>query len=200
MLLGTPLAHATPVVYTVDPMHTYPSFEAPHLQGISFWRGKFDHTTGKVILDREHKTGHLQIDIDMSSVDFGLDIMNQRAKSAELLDVARYPTAHYESDSFTFKGDTPVTVNGRLTLLGVTKPVPLTIRSFKCIQHPFLNRTVCGADAYAEFNRGDFGMTHYIEYGPKVRLAIQVEALEGEAPPAPPPGPKPSMTSAPSGN
>ena len=42
--------------YTLDPDHTFPSFEADHM-GISFWRGKFNHSTGNVTLDREKKTG-----------------------------------------------------------------------------------------------------------------------------------------------
>jgi len=38
--------------YTIDPNHTYPSFEAPHIGGISFWRGKFDRSSGTITLDR----------------------------------------------------------------------------------------------------------------------------------------------------
>jgi polyisoprenoid-binding protein YceI len=45
-------------VYTVEPVHTYPSFRAAH-QGISFWMGKFNKTSGKIWLDREHSTGRM---------------------------------------------------------------------------------------------------------------------------------------------
>ena len=49
---ATAAAQAAPVTYNIDPMHTYPSFEADHM-GISTWRGKFDRTTGFVTMDRE---------------------------------------------------------------------------------------------------------------------------------------------------
>lgn len=173
---------AAPQVYTIEPMHTYPSFKASHM-GISFWRGKFDHTSGKIVLDRERGTGRIDVSIDPRSADFGLDALNQVAKGPQLFDVARYPTAKYESDSITFRNGVPVAANGRLTLHGVTRPVPLTIRSFKCIINPFFKRQVCGADVTAKFDRTKFGMTQYAE-DPWVYLYIQVEAVQGESVPA----------------
>ena len=55
--------------YTIDPSHTYPSFEADHM-GISVWRGKFEKTSGTVVLDRAAKTGSLEIVIDTNSVSY----------------------------------------------------------------------------------------------------------------------------------
>jgi len=148
--------------------------------GVSFWRGKFDRSSGTIVLDREHGTGRVDVTIDPSSVDFGLAALNQVAKGPQLFDVARYPTAKYESDSITFRNGVPVAVNGRLTLHGVTKPVPLTIRSFKCILNPFFKREVCGADVAAKLDRTAFGMTQYVEGDPWVYLYIQVEAVKGK--------------------
>jgi polyisoprenoid-binding protein YceI len=54
----TAQAMAAAEVYTVEPVHTYPSFRAAH-QGISFWMGKFNKTSGKIWLDREHSTGRM---------------------------------------------------------------------------------------------------------------------------------------------
>lgn len=185
------LARAAPQTYTVDPAHTYPSFEAPHIQGLSLWRGKFNRSSGKITLDRENKTGTVAITVDTTSVDFGMDLMNERALGADYFNVAKYPTAVYRSDAITFKGDMPAEVPGQLTLLGVTKPLTLQIKAFKFIQHPMLKREVCGADAYVEFNRGDFGMTKNLDYGPMVTLRIAIEAAQGDAPVGPPPGFKP---------
>ena len=77
---------------------------------------------------------------------------------------------------------TPATVSGNLTLHGVTKPVTLTIDSFKCIQHPMLKKQVCGADAVGTFNRADFGVNYAQKLGFKqeVALRIQVEAVKAE--------------------
>jgi polyisoprenoid-binding protein YceI len=163
--------------YTVDPNHTYPSFKAPH-KGISFWRGKFNKTSGTVTLDRAAKTGTVDIAIDPSSIDFGHDKMNEHAMSDEFFDVAKYPTITY-SGKIAFAGDAPQKVDGNLTLHGVTRPVTLQFGSFKCIQHPVLKREVCGADVSAAFNRADFGMTKSAEGdGGLVEIQIQVEALK----------------------
>ncbi len=164
--------------YTIEPGHTYPSFEADHM-GISVLRGKFTKTSGSIVLDRVAKTGSLDITIDANSLDFGHEKLNIHAKNADMFDVAKFPTATYKSKSINFKGDVPVSVNGELTLHGVTKPVTLAINKFKCIQHPMLKREVCGADASAEFSRADFGISYGLpRFAPEVKLAIQVEAIK----------------------
>ncbi|HKY92395.1 MAG TPA: YceI family protein [Nevskiaceae bacterium] len=163
--------------YTIDPGHTYPSFKAPH-KGISFWRGKFNTSSGKVTLDRAAKTGTVDIAIDASSLDFGHEKMNEHARSEDFFDVAKYPTITY-AGTIVFEGDAPAAVDGKLTLHGVTRPVQLKIESFKCILHPMLKREVCGADASGTFNRADFGMTKAAEgEGGHVELGIQVEAVK----------------------
>ena len=167
--------------YTIDPNHTYPSFKAPHTAGISFWRGKFDRSSGFVTLDRVTKTGSMEITIDTASIDFGLDKMNTHAKSDEFFDVEKFPTAVYKGTRIDFEGDTPVAVRGTLTLHGVTRPVDLKIGSFKCILHPVLKRELCGADASAEIDRTDFGMGRGIPDAVptgKVEIEIQVEAIK----------------------
>jgi len=174
-------ANAAVEHYTIDPNHTYPSFEAPHIAGISLWRGKFDRSSGTVTLDRAARTGTINITIDTSSIDFGHEKMNNHAKSADMFDVEKFPSATYEGSSIEFSGDTPVAVHGKLTLHGVTRPVDLKIASFKCIMHPMLKREVCGADASTEIDRTEFGIGYGIPQSipdGKVRLAIQVEALK----------------------
>ncbi len=164
--------------YTIDPEHTYPSFEADHM-GISVWRGKFTKTRGTVTLDRAAKTGSMQITIDAASVDFGHVKMNEHARGKSFFNVEEFPTATYKGTAIKFEGDVPVAVEGELTLLGVTQPVALKINKFKCIPHPFYKREVCGADATAEFKRTDFGMGYGVPKfaAPEVRLSIQVEAV-----------------------
>ena len=88
-------ASAAPVAYTIEPSHTYPSFEAPHM-GISWWRGKFNKTSGSVSLDNAAKTGSVDISIDASSIDFGHDKMNEHAKADDFFNVAKYPTITYK--------------------------------------------------------------------------------------------------------
>ena len=166
--------------YNIEPNHTYPSFEADHL-GISVWRGKFTKTSGTVKLDRAAKTGTLDISIDASSIDFGHVKMNEHAKSKDMFNTEQFPTITYKGKSMKFDGDKPVSVEGELTMLGVTRPVNLTIGKFKCIEHPMFKREVCGADATAEFKRTDFGLNYGTpRFAPEVKLAIQVEALKAD--------------------
>lgn len=170
------VAPAGPLTYDIDPMHTYPSFEADH-RGISFWRGKFKQTSGKVVLDRSAKTGTLDITVNIASIDFGLDKMNAHALTAEMFDVAKYPTATYMGKFSKFNGDEPIEVQGELTLHGVTKPLTLTINRFVCKPALGPGNEVCGGDASASFDRGDFGINYGLPMTSSlVRLAIQVEA------------------------
>ncbi len=166
--------------YNIDPSHTYPSFEADHM-GISFWRGKFTKTSGVITLDRVAKTGTVDVTIDASSIDFGHPKMSEHAKSPDMFNVQKFPAITYKSTAIKFSGDTPVAVEGEMTMLGVTKPLTLLINKFKCIQHPMYKREVCGADASAEFKRSDFGLNIGLpRMMPEVKLSIQVEALKAE--------------------
>ncbi len=130
--------------------------------------------------DAVAKTGSVDVVIDAASVDFAHDKLNEHVSSAEILDVAKYPTAEYKGKFTEFAGDSPKTAVGELTLHGVTKPVTLTINSFKCFEHPMIKKQVCGADAVGTFNRADFGVNYGQQYGFKqdVLLRIQVEAVK----------------------
>src|SRR5215472_6117770 len=159
---------AAPVTYDVDPGHTYPSFEADHMGGLSVWRGKLEKTSGTV-----------DITVDTSSIDFGHEKLNEHAKSKDLFDVASYPTATYKGTLAKFVNGAPTEVDGQFTLHGVTKPLTLKIDQFLCKPNPMTKKEVCGADAKATFNRKDYGIPFGEAYGFKmdVKLAIQVEAV-----------------------
>jgi polyisoprenoid-binding protein YceI len=179
-MLAMPLAAAAaPVTYKIDPDHTFPSLEFAHM-GISIWRGKFDRTSGTVVLDREKKTGTVDLVIDPASVNFGLKSMYAHATGEDWFDVAKYPTATYKG-SIRFTGDKPSAVDGTLVFRGITTPLLLTINQFGCVPHPMLKKEQCGADASGEVNWSQFGMKHS-EYGKgdagRVTLRIQVEALK----------------------
>ena len=175
---ATASSMAASTTYNLDPTHTFPSFEADHM-GLSVWRGKFNKSEGTVTLDRAKKTGTLDITVHIDSIDFGHDKMNEHAKSPDIFDAAKYPTATFKSKSITFTGDVPTSAQGELTLHGVTKPLTLTINKFKCIDHPMLKREVCGADVTGTFQRSDFGINYALpKFSPEVKLAIQVEAVK----------------------
>ncbi len=172
-------AVAAPVTYEIDPSHTYPSFEADHM-GLSTWRGKFNRSSGTIVLDKAQRSGLVDVRVDIDSVDYGMDEMNEHARGASILDASRFPQAAYKGRLEGFKNGLPSLVVGDLTLHGVTRPLELQIRSFKCMPHPMKKREVCGADALATFDRSQFGIDAGRQYGfdMKVTLRIQVEALQ----------------------
>jgi polyisoprenoid-binding protein YceI len=173
---------AAPVTYNVDPQHTYPAFEADHMGGLSIWRGKVDSTSGKVVLDRAAKTGTVDVTMDMKSIDFGMAKMNEHAVSAEIFDVAKFPTATFSGKLAAFNGENPGEVQGNLTMHGVTKPVTLKINSFMCKPNPMSKKETCGADASAMINREDFGVSYGKSFGFKmdVKLLITIEAIKAD--------------------
>jgi polyisoprenoid-binding protein YceI len=172
---------AAPAQYTVDPEHTYPSFEASHM-GISIWRGKFDRTKGTATLDEAAGSGAIDIRVDLKSVDFGHAKLNEFMVGPQFFDTAQFPEAHYRGTLAGFVNGVPTRVDGTLTLHGVTKPLTLTVNLFKCVPHPMLKRQLCGADAIATFQRDQFGLDAGKSYGfsMDVTLRIQVEALKND--------------------
>ena len=173
------VALAKPATYRCDPAHTYPSFAADHLGGMSVWRGKFTQSTCSIVLDDQARTGTVNVTVDTSSIDFGMPKLNEHARTADFFDVAKYPTATYEGRLAGFVNGKPTRIVGDFTLHGVTHPLTLTIRSFECREIPMMHQYRCGADAEAEFQRDRYGIDWGKAFGFQmwVRLQIQVEAV-----------------------
>lgn len=173
------LVTAAPMLYKIDPDHTHPVFEADHFNGLSVWRGLFSKVTGEITLDKAAHTGSVDVSVDPTSVETGVDQLNKIIAGPQLLDAAKYPVVHYTGKLSDFIQGKPTEVIGTLTLHGITRPLTLKILSFKCVPHPLLKRDWCGADALAQFNRDDFGIDAGKQYGFRMAttLRIQVEAI-----------------------
>jgi polyisoprenoid-binding protein YceI len=169
-------AFAAPVTYTLDPAHTYPSFAADHFGGLSVWRGKFNSTSGKVVYDKDAKSGSLDVTVDINSINFGMPKLDEHAKSAEIFDAAKYPTAIFSGKFTKFNGSAPAEAQGTLTMHGVTKPVTLKVDSFKCIQSPLTKKEVCGVEVSSTINRADFGVNYGDKYGFNQEVKLQIQA------------------------
>ncbi len=169
---------AAPVTYEIDAAHTYPSFEADHSGGVSLWRGKINSSAGKITLDKEAGAGTVEVTMDMKTIDFGHQGLNDHAQTPDIFDTAQFPTATYTGRLANFRNGAPTTIEGNLTMHGVTKPVTLTVNSFKCAPHRS-GREVCGADAQATIDRSEWGVNFGQNFGfdMKVTLRISVEAL-----------------------
>ena len=171
-------ALAAPETYVVDGNHTFPRFSYNHL-GYSIQMSRFDKATGTVTLDKAAKTAAVDIVIDTKSVNTGSATFNEHIQGEDFLDTAKHPTATFKSTKVNFDGDKPASIEGNLTLKGVTKPVTLTVTDFKAAPHPMLKKDAIGANATTKVKRTDFNMGKNAPYvGDEVTIDIAIEAVK----------------------
>jgi polyisoprenoid-binding protein YceI len=171
-------AAAAPESFVIDNAHTFPRFSYNHL-GYSTQLSRFDKTSGKIVFDPAAKSGSVDVVIDTRSVDTGFALFNEHIQGEDYLDTAKYPTATFKSTAVHFDGDKPVSVDGNLTLKGVTRPVTLTVTSFQHMPHPMLKRDAIGANASVTVKRSDFNAGKNAPYvGDDVTITIAVEAIQ----------------------
>src|ERR1700759_5444554 len=168
-------ALAAPITYKTDANHTFVRFAYEHM-GFSTQESRFNKVTGEVTFDPVAHSGSVDISIDTKSVDTGSDLFNQHIQAADFLDTTNFGTATFKSTAVKFDGDKPVSVEGNLTLKGVTKPVTLAITSFKSGQN-MMKKDAIGADASTKISRTAFNMSKYAPMvGDEVTLSIAIEA------------------------
>jgi polyisoprenoid-binding protein YceI len=171
-------AFAAPETFVIDGSHTLPRFSYNHLC-YSKQLSRFNKTTGTIVLDQQAKTGSVDVVNDMKSVDTGKDLFNGHIQGEDFFDTAKYPTATFKSTKVNFDGDKPVTVDGNLTIKGITKPVTLTLSSFQLMVHPMFKKDAIGANASVVVKRTDFNAGKYAPYvGDDVTIDIPVEAIK----------------------
>lgn len=171
-------AAAAPETYIIDTTHTAPRFEYSHF-GYSNQVSRFDNTSGKIVLDRVAKTGSVDVVIDAKSVNTGYATFNGHIQGEDFFDTAKFPTITYKSTKLNFAGDKLASVDGNLTIKGITKPVTLTVTSFQCMPHPMLKKDACGANAVAKIKRSEFNAGKYAPYvGDDVTLTFAVESVK----------------------
>lgn len=169
---------AAPETYVIDNSHTYPRFSYSHF-GFSTQLSRFDKTNGTITLDNVAKTGSVNVTIDTTSVATGSTLFNEHIQGVDFLDTAHYPTANFTSTKVNFNGDKIVSVDGNITLKGITKQITLTVNNSKCAVHPMLQKEACGADLSGVLKRTDFNMGKYApNVGDEVTLSLAVEAVK----------------------
>jgi polyisoprenoid-binding protein YceI len=170
-------ASAQAVTYSVEPTHTFVTWEAKHF-GTSTSRGRFDKKDGSITIDRTAKTGRAEITIQTASMNTGVAPFDKHLTSKDFFNSEQFPTAVFKGEKFTFEGDKVTAVEGTLTMLGKTNPVTLKASGFNCYQNPFFKREVCGGDFETTIKRSLYGMTYGLPGIPDdIRLLIQIEAV-----------------------
>ncbi|HKW79640.1 MAG TPA: YceI family protein [Casimicrobiaceae bacterium] len=179
LLLATAsgVAAAAEETYVTDPAHSEPSYEIRHTL-FSTQRGEFTKSTASIVLDREAKTGSIDVTIDTTSIRSHDPRLDNILKGEDYFNVAKYPTMTFKSSSLHFDGDRLVAADGELTMIGVSRPVSLKVANFVCGDNPFNKKPMCGAEVTATIKRSEWGMKTGVgrSSGDEVRILIPVEA------------------------
>jgi polyisoprenoid-binding protein YceI len=171
-------ALAAPETFVIDGNPTFPRFEYSHF-GYSTQQSRFNKTAGTIVIDRAGKSGSVNVTIDTKSVDTGSELFNEHIQGEDFFDTAKHPNITFKSTGVSFDGDKLASVDGNLTIKGITKPVKLEVTSFKCMDHPLAKKEACGANAVTTIKRSEFGAGKFAPYvGDDVKLVIAVEAIK----------------------
>ena len=184
LMIAAPLA-ASADTWQIDPVHTTVEFTVRHMM-ISNVRGLFTKVAGTITAkDSDPASVKVEATIDTSSIDTRSTDRDADLKSANFLDVAKYPTMTFKSKKIEPAGTGRWKMVGDLTLHGVTKEVTLDVEGPTApIKDPYGN-TRAGASATTKINRKDFGLTwsKALEaggavVGDEVTVSIDVEAVK----------------------
>lgn len=168
-LLVLPAAAAAQVEnYTIDPYHTIPHFSLEY-HGFGTFLGRFDKTGGKFSVDRGAKKGALEFTIETASLTTGDNDRGSRPRSrdehlrsVDFFNVAEFPRMTFRSTNVRFNGDNPAEITGQITLLGITRPMTLTVDRWVCKDHAVYKKPACGGNVSGVIKRSEFGMKYAI--------------------------------------
>ncbi len=164
-------------LYKVDPTNASINWSANHF-GFSNQSGKITDVSGTINLDEATpKNSAVDVEIGVTSLVTGLAKFDEHLKSADFLNTAKFPTAHFKSTSVIPSGKTLAKVQGTLTLLGVSKLITLDVRIVKIGINPINQKKTIGFYATTTLNRSDFGITFGTPgISNAVKIAIDLEA------------------------
>jgi len=172
----------TSSTWTLDPAHTLVEFAAKHLM-ITTVKGRFTDVSGTIhIDDARPSASSVEAVIKAASIDTRTDQRDTHLKSADFLEVERYPDITFKSTVVESAGEQRYRVTGDLTIHGVTKPVVLDVMEEGRTKDPWGGERI-GFSATTRIDRRDFGLTwnQLIEsgglvVGNEIRISLEVEA------------------------
>jgi polyisoprenoid-binding protein YceI len=167
--------------WSIDPVHAEVGFAARHMM-VSKVRGRFRTFSGQIVTGENPLDSSVTAEIELSSIDTGNEQRDAHIRSADFFEVEKYPTMTYRSTGVRQHRDGFI-VDGKLTLKGVTKDVPLTLELNGFGPDPY-GGTRAGFSATAEINRRDFGVNFaaVMETGgavvsDKITIHLEIEAV-----------------------
>jgi polyisoprenoid-binding protein YceI len=168
-------SHAGATEYLLDPSRTVVTFEMRSMGMLQ--RGEFEHTAGTVMLDSAGERGELDIVIDARSLKTSTAATAKFVRGPSMLNTDLHPEIAYRAHRIVFAHGKPARIDGELTLLGVTRAVPLLVSGYDCHDLSDAGER-CAIVASASVKRSQFGMTRYRLFASDdVELAIQAEGV-----------------------
>ena len=166
-----------------DPAHTSVSFSARHMM-VTTVRGHFAPPKGTLEFDPEHpENAFVEAEIDATTLDSGVADRDNHLRSADFLEVDKYPTITFKSTKVVTTGDDEGKVMGDLTIHGVTRPVTLNVEYLGALNSPFGDKRA-GFSASTKINREDWGLTWNVAVeaggvlvGKDIKIELDVEAI-----------------------
>jgi len=173
--------------WEIDPAHSGARFSVRHMM-VSTVRGEFGKFTGVVKLDESDPTrSSVQVTMDASSVNTHDARRDAHLRSADFLDVEKFPTIDFRSTVVKKTGDDPYEITGQFTLHGVTRDLTLTVEAPAEVGKDPWGKLRRGGTATGKLNRKDYGLnwnqaleTGGILLGDEVKLTIDVELVKAE--------------------
>jgi len=178
LMMAMSSAWAAPETYVIDSNHTLPRFSYSHF-GYSTQLSRFDKTSGTIVLDKVAKQGSANVTIDTTSINTGYALFNEHIQKEDFFDTAKFPIATFISSKFNFDADKIKSIDGVLTIKGISKNLTLTVNSFLCMPHPMAKKEACGVNASTVIKRSDFNMSKHVPYvSDEITIDIPVEAIK----------------------
>jgi polyisoprenoid-binding protein YceI len=180
-LSGADLTAVPSGTYHQDDQHAYVVFSYTHL-GFSRPQVRFDDFDVTLSLDSEDpKASKIAVDINVSSVDSGVEVFDGHLLGAEYFDLASHPTITFESTGIEKTGENSYDVSGELTIRGKSVPVTLATRINGAGLHPLKEVPAVGVSATGTVQRSDWGLDEYVPMvSDEVTLTIEVELVRAE--------------------
>ena len=176
---------ATTTTWNIDPAHTTAEFKVRHMM-ITNVRGHFSGITGVLTLDEQDVTkSHVETSIEAASINTREADRDTHLKSADFLDVEKFPTLTFTSTNITRTREGELEVEGDLTIRGVTRKVVFAVEGPTPPGKDPWGNTRIGWTATTKINRKDFGLnwnaaleTGGILVGDEVTLTLDVQAVK----------------------
>ncbi len=168
---------ATPGSYRIDPGHSTVFFSISHL-GTSEMTGRFNDIEGSFVLDKE-QPAKLDVSIKTASIDTNHEKRDAHLRSPDFFNVKQYPVMQFSADKVSYdKQGQPVTLHGKLSLHGKTRPVSFVITPVGAGKDPWGGYRV-GFNASTTLKRSEFGMNFMPGgIGEEVTVTLNIEAMK----------------------